>query len=305
MSLHPVVEAMIQASREANVPALSAGTPADARALTVAMRTARPPRDIPPLAEVRDIQIPGAPPVPARVYTPKDAAAGTIVYLHGGGWVLGDLEISHLPAATLAANSGLRVVSVDYRLAPEHPFPAPLDDVMRALAWAAEAGGPLLVAGDSAGGNLSAAATLRTRAEGGPAIAGQILIYPAVDAGLQTASHRELSPLQYILTSEDMVWFWNLYAGGAEHENPLVAPLLEKDLARLPPAFVAVASHDVLRDEGLAYAERLKAAGVPVDARVYDGMVHGFAGFVQVVDTADRALAEMGAWARATAGAAA
>jgi acetyl esterase len=298
MGLHPVIEAMMKASREANVPALSYGTPADARALTVAMRTARPPREIPPLAEVRDIEIPGAPPVPARVYTPNGATAGTIVYLHGGGWVLGDLEISHLPAATLAAASGLRVVSVDYRLAPEHPFPAALDDVMCALAWAAEAGGPLLVAGDSAGGNLAAAATLRARAEGGPAIAGQILIYPALDGSLDTGSHREISPLNYLLTSADMVWFWNHYAGAAVHANPLVAPLLEKDLAGLPPAFVAVASHDVLRDEGLAYARRLEAAGVPVVAQVYDGMTHGFAGFVQVVDTADRALAEMGAWAK-------
>jgi acetyl esterase len=301
MALHPVVEAMMQAAREAGLPALSDGTPEQARATMEAMRTARPPREIPALAEVRDVEIPGPRPVPARIYTPLEKPIGDVVYMHGGGWVLGNLETSHPVAATLAARAGCWVISVDYRLAPEHPFPAALDDVMQALAWAAKSEAPLLVAGDSAGGNLAAAAALRARAEGGPAIAGQILIYPAVDAGLETASQRELSPLNYILTSRDMAWFWNHYAGPAAHRNPLVAPMLEPDLAGLPPAFVAVASHDVLRDEGLAYGARLKQAGVEVEAKTYEGMVHGFAGFLGLVDTADRALAEMADWARSVA----
>jgi acetyl esterase len=301
MTLHPVVEMMMQAAKEANVPSFSDGTPEQARALMEAMRTARPPREIPPLAEVRDVTIPGAHAVPARIYLPLGETVGTIVYMHGGGWVLGNLDTSHLTIATLAAASHCKVVSVDYRLAPEHPYPAGLDDVMQAIAWAAEPGVPLLVAGDSAGGNLAAAAALRARAEGGPAIAGQLLIYPALDASLETDSHRENGTLGYILTSKDMVWFWDHYAGKAAFEDHLVAPTLAKDFAGLPPAFIGVASHDPLRDEGLTYGEQLRAAGVAAETRTYEGMVHGFAGFVGMVDVADRALAEMGAWAQGVA----
>lgn len=301
MGLHPVIETIMQASREANLPAFSDGEPADARALVAAMGSARPPREIPALADIQDIEIPGAHPVLARVYTPNGEVIGTIVYMHGGGWVFGDLETSHPPAATLAAASHCRVVSVDYRLAPEHPYPAALDDVMQAVAWAGASGGPLLVGGDSAGGNLAAAATLRARTEGGPAIAGQILIYPALDPSLDTLSHRENGPLNYILSSRDMAWFWNHYAGEAAFADPLIAPALEGNLAGLPPAFIGVASHDPLRDEGLAYGEKLRAAGVDVEAHVYEGMVHGFAGFLGMVDTADKALAQMGAWALARA----
>jgi len=193
------------------------------------------------------------------------------------------------------------VLSVDYRLAPEHPFPAALDDVMQAIAWATAQGGPVFVAGDSAGGTLAAAAALRARDAGGPVLAGQILIYPALDPTLATASHRENTALNYILTSEDMRWFWMHYAGNAQFDNALLAPALAASLTQLPPAFVVVASHDVLRDEGVAYAYRLQAAGVAAEVRQYDGMVHGFMGFLGLVDTAEQALSDMAAWAQSTA----
>lgn len=300
MALHPVVEAIMQSMQEANITAFSDGSPAEARVLMETLRRSAPTLEIPPLADIRDFRVPGNPPVPVRAYTPAGTVEGTIVYMHGGGWVMGDLETSHPPAATLAAASHCRVLSVDYRLAPEHPFPAALNDVMQVIAAAVQAG-PVLVAGDSAGGNLAAAATLRARAEGGPTIAGQILIYPALDPGMDTDSHRENSPLNYILTTQDMRWFWNHYAGDAAHEDLLAAPMLATTLKGLPPAFVAVASHDVLRDEGLAYAHRLRAAGVDTQTHLYEGMVHGFVAFLGLVDTADRALTEMAVWARSIA----
>jgi acetyl esterase len=301
MTLHPVVDAIMQAMRGVNFPAFSECSPAEARAALEAMRGAAPPRPIPPLADIRDSSVAENPPVLVRAYLPEGAVQGTIVYMHGGGWVTGDLETSHAPAAALAAFSQCRVVSVDYRLAPEHPYPAALDDVMQVIAWAAAQGGPVLVAGDSAGGNLAAAATLRARATGGPAIAGQILIYPALDPAMESDSHRKNSPLNYILTTEDMRWFWTHYAGTVAHEDMLVAPSLAATLEGLPPAFVAVASHDVLRDEGIAYADRLRDAGVETEIHVYEGMVHGFVAFLGVVDTADRALHDMGGWARSVA----
>jgi acetyl esterase len=297
MTLHPVVETILQAAAAARIPAFSAGTPEQARAVLEQVRTSRPPRPVAALAEVRDLEIPGAPPVPARLYTPHDRRPGTMVYLHGGGWVVGDLETSHPLAAALSAGSRRRVVSLDYRLAPEHKYPQPLDDVMQGLAWAADQGEPLMLAGDSAGGNLAAGAALRARAEGGPAVAGQILIYPALDPTLEPASHRENGPLNYVLAENDMAWFWDHYLSRETRRDPFAAPVFATDLAGLPPAFVAVASHDPLRDEGLAYADRLKAAGVPVEAHLYAGMVHGFAGFIGTVDVADQALAQMCAWA--------
>lgn len=301
MALHPVVDAIMQAMHDANIPAFSECSPAEARAALEAMRSTGPPRQIPPLADIRDFRVPGNPSVPVRAYSPGGTVEGTIVYMHGGGWVTGDLETSHPPAATLAAASHCRVLSVDYRLAPEHPFPAALDDVMQVVGWAAAQGGPVLVAGDSSGGNLAAAATLRARAAGGPAIAGQILIYPALDPAMVSDSHRENSALNYILTTEDMRWFWNHYAGAVAHKDMLAAPALAATLEGLPPAFVAVASHDVLRDEGIAYADRLRAAGVDTETHLYEGMVHGFVAFLGLVETADHALREMAAWARSVA----
>jgi acetyl esterase len=298
MSLHPVVETMLRAMREAGLGEFCAGTVEEARALQARMRASRAPRTPPPLAAIEDITVPGgAGARPARLYAPLGEPAGSLLYLHGGGWVLGDLETSHLLAAGLAAASGWRVLSLDYRLAPEHPYPAGLDDVMAALGWIAHrSGGPLAVGGDSAGGNLAAAAALRARAEGGPALGAQLLIYPALDDRLDAPSHRENGELGYVLTTRDMVWFWDLYAPAGIRSHPFVAPLREADLAGLPPAFVAVAGYDPLRDEGLAYAERLAQAGVGAEARCYDGVAHGFAAMVGLVDTADRAIGEMGGW---------
>jgi acetyl esterase len=217
----------------------------------------------PALAHVEDGEAGG---VPVRIYTPE-GARGTIAYLHGGGWVLGSRESVDAVCRALANASGARVVSIDYRLAPEHPFPAPLDDALNATR-AVEAD---VVAGDSAGGNLAAVVARHLKDR----LRLQLLIYPVTDAGLDTPSYRELDE-RYGLTAASMRRFWNLYLDGADGTHPDASPLRAPDLAGLPPAYVITASHDVLRDEGEAYAQALQDAGVPVTLNRVDGAIHGF-----------------------------
>jgi acetyl esterase len=218
-----------------------------------------------------------------RVYVPDGAAPSVpAVYFHGGGWVLGDLETHDDLCRSLCARSGSLLAAVDYRLAPEHPFPIPFEDAYRATCWLAERASRygsdparLAVCGDSAGGNLAAAVAQKARDAGGPEIALQALIYPVTDADFDRASYRAYAS-GFGLTAANMRWFWECYLGKGGVPGPLAAPLRAADLRDLPPAYFAMAEQDVLHDEGLAYAVRLREAGVPVRGTRYRGMNHGF-----------------------------
>lgn len=239
---------------------------------------------------VREILVGGASGrLPARVYRPEprdpDGPAGLVVWFHGGGWVTGSVAAADRPCRAIAAASGCVVVSVEYRLAPENPFPAPVEDCLAATAWLAgharELGADperLVVAGDSAGGNLAAAVALLARERGGPVPARQVLVYPALAPPDPDAhpSHRENAD-GYSLTRADMDWFWEHYLSA--HEGPVpaaAAPLLAGDLGGLPPASIAVAGFDPLRDEGLAYGRRLEQGGVGAHVREWPDVIHGF-----------------------------
>jgi acetyl esterase len=225
-----------------------------------------------------------------RVLVPDPAPHSVFVYLHGGGWVLGDLESYDTLGRQLADKSGAAVVLVEYRKAPEHRFPAAVEDAWTALRWAAAnagrlagPGAPLFVGGDSAGGNLSAVMALRAKERGGPAIARQFLIYPVTDADFSRGSYTDPEN-QTLLTGEFMEWFWNHYVPDARHRtHPEASPLRAADLTGLAPAFVVTAEHDVLRDEGEDYAERLRRAGNDVEFHRWPGQMHGFFSMVNVL----------------------
>ena len=224
--------------------------------------------------------------IPVRIYTPADDRGYVLTFVHGGGWVIGDID-THDPQCRRIANAvGAVVVSVDYRRAPENPYPAPLDDVMAALAWTATnyPDRPLVVGGDSAGGNLSAAAALRARDEG-PALAAQLLIYPAVDPSSSMPSVAENAG-GYFLTGEDLVWFIDQYLPDPSMRAEPTADLINADLAGLPPTVIATAEFDPLRDEGDAYANRLRDAGVEVRHFQGAGQIHGFFAFAPGVPSA-------------------
>jgi acetyl esterase len=220
--------------------------------------------------------------IPIRLYRPAgDRPRPGIVFTHGGGWVQGNLDTHDSAAAGLAEGIGAVVVSVDYRLAPEHPYPAAFDDTWAVLdhvaSHAADFGidpARLAVAGDSAGGNLAAAAALAARDRGGPALRAQLLIYPCLSSDLSFASYSEYAAGPF-LTTDAMRTYWSLYLDGTAND-PLATPLAAKDLSGLPPTFITVARHDPVRDDGPAYGERLKAAGVPVEYRCADLLTHGW-----------------------------
>ncbi|MDN3016153.1 alpha/beta hydrolase fold domain-containing protein [Paenibacillus sp. BSR1-1] len=233
--------------------------------------------------ENRTIPVPGGE-IPVRIYTPSgEGPFPALVYYHGGGWVIGNLDTVDVPCRMLANRAGCVVVSVDYRLAPEHKFPTAAEDSYAVVKWVAEQAASIqvdperiAVGGDSAGGNLAAVVALMARDQGGPSIAYQMLIYPVTNHSYETESYRE-NANGYFLTKNTMVWFWNHYLRDEQDgKNPYASPLLAEDLSGLPPALVITAGFDPLRDEGEAYAERLKATGVPVEATRYDGMIHGF-----------------------------
>jgi acetyl esterase len=238
------------------------------------------------LASVADQRSPGG--VPVRLFEPLQPAGCTLIYLHGGGWTVGDVE-THDPLCRRVANAtGARVVSVDYRLAPEHPFPAALDDAEDVLRWRhdQDPGRPLGVAGDSAGASLAAGLAIRARDARIP-LAAQLLLYPATDPAMTSPSMSENGE-GYFLTRADMAWFYRQYlpAGAASAAE---ADLAHADVAGVAPAVVATAEFDPLRDEGAAYAVRLKNAGVPTRYVPGPGLIHGFAAFLGAVDAADAA----------------
>jgi acetyl esterase len=274
-------------------------TPQEMRAAYDAMNMAGTKAE---MASVRDVAIPGpGGHIPARVYVPttEPGPRPVVVYFHGGGWVIGGIESHDATVRGLAAASGVTAVSVDYRLAPEHPFPAPLDDCVAAVRWVASNAADLdvdparlAVGGDSAGGNLAAVVAGQLRGtEAAPAF--QLLVYPVTDGEMARPSMVENAD-GYFLTTATMAWFWDHYTGAGDRTDPLASPLHATDdaLAGQAPALVITAEYDPLRDEGEAYAARLEAAGVPVTATRYDGMIHGFASMGDMVPEGKAAIDE-------------
>jgi acetyl esterase len=301
-SIHPQAQQILDGKAAADGPPLWEQTPQEGRAVVTA--NAALIGAGPFVASVRDIVIPGqAGGIPARVYSPAPDAPGVVVYYHGGGWVLGSVDDWDASVRALAVASGCDVVSVDYRLAPEHVFPAAVDDAYDALIWAAGSladGRPLVAAGDSAGGNLAAVCALRARDTGGPSLALQLLVYPVTDHDLDRKSYHQYDGTEFILNRKDMAWFWEHYAPDpAARANPYASPLRASDLSGLPPAHIVSAEHDPLRDEVFGYADRLRAAGVPVQHRHYGEEIHAFFTFVNLLDDADNAVSEAGAAIRA------
>jgi acetyl esterase len=255
--------------------------------------------EAPPVAHVADRAVPGPDgETPVRIYRPDGTSLHLIVFFHGGVFVLGDLEM-HDPVLRRFANAiPAVIVSVDYRLAPKHPFPAAVDDAFAALVWAAAHASDLgadpsrvVVMGDSAGGTLAAVAAIRARDEGGPQLKLQVLIYPMVDPALTTDSAREYAE-DYLTTTALLKLGWHVYLNG-HNDEPYTAPSVTADLRELPPTIVITAEYDPLRDEGIEYIRRLRDADVSVIAHHYPGQIHGFAFMPAAIPGANEALAEI------------
>jgi acetyl esterase len=299
MPLHPQTRALLdQFAAAGGFDATQLPVPA-VRAMYAQMSAGRPGPEVASLAER---SVPGpAGAIPVRVY-----ALPGIVYFHGGGFVIGGLDSHDGTCRALANASGCAVVSVDYRLAPEHRFPAAPEDCYAALRFVAEHGEELgidprrlAVAGDSAGGNLAAVTALLARERRGPDLRFQLLVYPVADHAFDTASYRDNAE-GYFLTAAMMRWFWGHYLERPEQgDDPLASPLRAKDLAGLPPALVITAEYDPLRDEGEAYAERLRKAGVAAELLRYDGQIHGFFSLFDALDDGRAAVERAGAALRA------
>jgi acetyl esterase len=294
MALDPQVKALLDGmAANTDVPRMIDLPPEGAREMYRAMAAQLDAQGT-PIGKTEDRTIPGpAGEIPIRIYTPVaagGAALPVLVYFHGGGWVIGDLETHDALCRTFANESGCKVIAVDYRLAPEHRFPSAVDDALAAVQWveanASSIGvdpNRIAVAGDSAGGNLAAVVAQLARDAKGPQIAYQVLIYPVTDTDTETGSYQAFGT-GHFLERDGMVWFIDHYAGEGDRADPRLAPLKAASLAGLPPAYVVTAGFDVLRDEGRAYAEALKAAGVPVEYVNYDGMIHGFFNLQAVLD---------------------
>ncbi len=309
--LDPDAAAVYQAFQEAGRPPYETLTPPEARAYYLAARPVTNPEP-PALERVEPLSIPAAHgAILARVYTPKklrktDGLAPCLVFFHGGGWVIGDLESHDVVCRKLACEGELIVISVDYRLAPEHKFPAAVDDAIAATAWIADNAKTLgidtarvSVGGDSAGGNLAAVVAIAARDGKGPAISAQVLIYPATDFAMTHPSHRE-PETSILLTHTVIKWFRDHYLNGtADVHDWRASPARAKTLIGLPPAYVLTAGADPLRDEGDEYVERLKQAGVPVTYRHFAGQFHGFFTMGKLLQQANVAASEIGAWLKA------
>jgi acetyl esterase len=302
MALDPQVKALLDQMAAAKQPAFHSQTPADARKSMNAMLEALGNGEAVHKTEDRKIPSPDGD-IPVRIYTPSVKPNGILVYFHGGGWVVGDLDSHDYVCRALTNAAGCTVVAVHYRLAPEHKFPDAPEDCYAATNWVSKNAAALgsdanhiAVGGDSAGGNLAAAVSLMARDRGGPKIRHQMLIYPATDAAMNTASQNEFTQDGFVLSKLDMKWFWGHYLKNPKDgENPYASPSRAKDLRNLPPAHVITAEHDPLRDEGEAFAEQLKTAGNKVKLKRYGGVMHGFVSLQAMIDqgkTATRELAD-------------
>ena len=314
VTLDPDAAFVFKAFQEAGRPAYETLSPTEARDYYLQARLVTNPEP-PELESVAPLAIPsphGS--IPARIYTPKtlrqtNGLAPGLVFFHGGGWVIGDLDTHDVVCRKLADEGRLIVVSVDYRLAPEHKFPAAVDDAIAATTWIAAHAGELgidaarlLVGGDSAGGNLAAVVAIAARDGNGPAISGQLLIYPATDFAMAHPSHSE-PETSILLTHSVIRWFRDHYLrGAADVHDWRASPARAGTLAGLPPAYVLTAGADPLRDEGDEYASRLTQAGVAVTHRTFPGQFHGFFTMGKLLQQANVAAGEIGVWLRALHG---
>jgi len=290
-------QAVLKLLEDLGAPDFADLTPEEARNLSLTP----PPANPTPVADVTDEFIPRPnEPLAVRIYTPQSKVlAGALVYFHGGGWVFGDLDSHDETCRRLCREAGLKVISVHYRRAPETTYPGAAEDCYAATSWVVEQAARLgidpdriAVGGDSAGGNLAAATALMARDRGGPALRLQLLIYPVIDAGFDTASYRDNAE-GYLLTRRAMQYFWDQYVPDLrERAEPYAAPLRAPDLRGLPPALVQTAEYDPLRDEGEAYAAALAAAGIAVQQTRYDGLIHGYFGMQDAIANARPAMAE-------------
>ncbi len=295
MPLDPQAQAVMDQAAALGFPPAHTVSPAEARA----NGRARPRAPGPEVGLVEDRSIPGPDSeIPVRIYTPAGSGPfPVLVWFHGGGWVVGDLDSADATARHLTVGAGCIVVSVDYRLAPETKFPGPAEDCYAATQWVSQNAGlingaanNIAVGGDSAGGNLAAAVSLMARDRGGARPVMQLLVYPVTDRDYRTTSYQDNAD-GYQLTRDTMIWYWDHYQESeGDAANPYAAPLQSKDLAGQPPALVITAEFDPLRDEGEAYAQRLQAAGVATTCTRYDGMIHGFFGMSAVVDKGRQAI---------------
>lgn len=298
MAVHPQCKVFLDGLAALGGKPLHEMTPAEARTMVLLPPELAGPEQ--PVHHVATREVPGpAGPIPVRVYSPPAATARpALVYCHGGGFVVGGLDMSDRPCRALANESGHVVVSVDYRLAPEHPFPAAADDVYAVTQYvaghAAEFGVDpqrLAVGGESSGANLATVTALRARDAGGPALSFQLLIYPVVDFEHESPSMTEFAR-DHFLTRDALYWFRTHYLPRPDDwRSPYASPLLA-DLDRLPPAFVITAECDPLRDQGEAYAGKLREAGVPVVLKRYEGMIHPFFSLAGIVDGGREATAD-------------
>lgn len=295
MPLHPLLEKMLA---QPGRPQISAGSPADARAIVASSRIALGKG--PELASVQDLLIPtrsGS--IKGRLFMPSETPLGVVVYLHGGGWVAGDLDDFDTLARNIAHRSECAVLLVDYRLAPEYPYPAGLEDAIDSLLWAdglwprfSKCRLPLMVGGDSAGANLAIVAVkeLQSKIE----VNLVALVYPVTDAPLRTQSY-ETYGQNLPLTSQDMSWFFNHYAKESQWSDPRIAPLQVSSFKGFPSVWLATAEYDVLQDEGRLFAEKLVADGVKVELCHYEGVTHGFIRMMNLIDTANDAVSDLAA----------
>jgi acetyl esterase len=316
-ALHPQVRSLLRAMGDVAGPGPSAPTPADLASERAEYldSTIRLGGAAEPVASAVDLVIPAADGarLPARLYTPLHApdTDTLLVWLHGGGWYVGDIPTFDRVARTLANASGAKVLLPEYRLAPEHHWPVQVDDADAIVRWAreAEAGaaqlatdpGRVVLGGDSAGGQLAVVAARHAAADGLPGLRALLVVYPALDPTLGSGSAAEFADGP-ILTRADMTRCWGFYLDGADPSHPDVAPLVADDLVGLPPTTVAVAGQDPLRDDGLALASGLEGVGVPVAARVFEDMPHGYIRWGGVVDGAGETLRWLGDRARAALG---
>ncbi len=311
VTLDPDAALVFKAFQEAGRPAYETLTPAEAREYYRQARFVTNPEP-PLLKSVAPLAIHAAEGIiPARIYTPmtlrqSNGLAPSLVFFHGGGWVIGDLDTHDVVCRKLADEGQLIVISVDYRRAPEYKFPAAVDDAIAATAWIADHArelgvdaGRLCVGGDSAGGNLAAVVAIAARESKSPSIAGQVLVYPATDFAMTHPSHRE-PETSILLTHTVIRWFRDHYLNvAADADDWRASPARLETLAGLPPAYVLTAGADPLRDEGEEYARRLDQAGVAVTYRTFPGQFHGFFTMGKLLDQANVAARDIGAWLQA------